>query len=199
MTLEYVTQDKVLQQMPPVDYRSPRYTKSLFYACDDLRNDASNPPTDAERQIAATTAVMAAVKQFSQSADDIVHFTWPIPTDMYSSDGVNAYLGWVPGASWTTGTYDWTINRRNKAIGDALGAAAHTVINNNVTPADATAGREDLIGNIVTPSTADIVYITIFLDASDSTADDVGELIYLKMEYSAWRAGTALGPNQRVG
>ena len=166
---------------------------------DDWRDHPSQPPTSALRQFDSTYEFLL-VKQFAASvAADVVYGNYVLPSDIYRPKSVDVYLGWVPGASWTTGNYAWKFGYLAKAKnGSTLGSGTHTEATLDVTPSNATTLREDKITTVSLADTDGILGMRLYIGIGSSTANDVGEAAWVRFEYTAWRNGGRMHPGTRA-
>ena len=178
---------------------SSRYTTWKTFTCDDWRDDGTYPPTSSQRQWPGATTIDLPVKQYAVATEgDVQHLLWLLPTEMYKPDGVDVYLGWLPGASWTSGDYNFYLQYLGKSWPDGtVGSGTVTSIYIDQTPADATTLREDKLGSMTVASTDDAIGMRIFTNVSGCSADDVMEVAYVRFQYTAWRGGTAMHPQQK--
>jgi hypothetical protein len=136
------------------------------------------------------------VKQFAvATAADIVRHDYILPAHIYKSNGIDVYVRWIPGASWTSGGYEWKIRYLNKLRdGSSVGVGGVTAMDPTITPDDATTIREDKLGNIVLAETDEVVGWQLYINLAGTSADDVGELIQVRFEFTAWRNGGRMHP-----
>lgn len=177
-----------------------RYPAWHTIVAEDWTPDSASAPTKAHRDFGNTAQPELPVYQFSQSTDQYLSALWVLPAEFYHIDGISIYIGWLPGASWTSGDYKWYVelngaNRNGYTISSATKASQAY----EVTPDNATTLREDYVVNWK-PITAGqgLMGCSIWLDASESSANDVGELAWVRYQYTAWRAGTDLHPMQKI-
>ena len=176
---------------------SPRCPADLVTYCDDWRDHASQPPAQSLRGWDSVPYEYMPVKQFATSVQaDVVYKTLVLPRNsMYKPSGIDVYLGWVPGASWTSGNYSWKLGYLGKARnGATLGSGSHAEVELDVTPDDATTLREDKITSISVADAIEVITFRFYIGVGGSTADDVGEMAWIRFAYTAWRNGGRMHP-----
>ncbi|KKN48625.1 hypothetical protein LCGC14_0651240 [marine sediment metagenome] len=166
----------------------------IFKATNAVRGSSS--PTETLRDVGASGGVKDPVIAFSKTTQQDIFGTFHHPHEMDSTTNVAFHLMWIPGESWTSGAYNWSLEYllRCETIEDEaeLGAGC----------ADSTLGTPITISEIVTPDNAVDFIETEFSTTIDmehnhiliahffrdirgaDTADDVGEVRFFEVEYT---------------
>ena len=187
-----------MHRLPEPRVFSPRYTDwDVIYANQFI--DSVAPPASALRAW-ESTPMYAPVEQYSNvTAADAQTRLWVVPAHIYRPNGVDVYVGYAPGASWTSGLYQWRFGYfgRKRNGGSALGSGTWTYSHANSTPSAATDLIEYKILNMVVGDDDEVFNLQVWLDISNTTADDIGELFWIRLEFDAWRNGGRMHPGAR--
>ena len=173
----------------------------------DIRTDFSllrkgtSPPGEENSAIGASGNIVAYNYAFNAAAgDEEVFFHVIIPNDIDDTYNVQFRVGWWPDSGWGSGNYRWVLEYLVRDIDDMYGpnvdrsAGTPTVVYIDETPANAT----DLIESpFYDPNTIDadknqVIFCRLFLDSSESSADDDAHLYYTVMQYASDTPGPTI-------
>jgi len=174
----------------------------------DIRTDFSilrkgtSPPGEENSAIGASGNILAYNYAFNPAAgDEEVFFHVIMPSDIDDTYNVQFRVGWWPDSGWGSGNYRWVLEYLVRDIDDMYGpnvnrsAGTPTVVYIDETPLNAT----DLIESpFYDPNTIDanknqVIFCRLFLDSSESSADDDAHLYYTMMQYASDTPGPTLG------
>ena len=174
----------------------------------DIRTDFSllrkgtSPPGEENSAIGASGNIVAYNYAFNAAAgDEEVFFHVIIPNDIDDTYNVQFRVGWWPDSGWGSGNYRWVLEYLVRDIDDMYGAnvdrsaGTPTVVYIDETPLNAT----DLIESpFYDPNTIDanknqVIFCRLFLDSSESAADDDAHLYYTVMQYASNTPGSTIG------
>lgn len=150
---------------------------------------AVNKPTQTLIPVGASGDVQEVVLSFSQTNLQEIFLGEHYPSDLDPTVDITISLMWKPGASWTTGNYKWVLEYIvQDENGDIrIGTPTQAII--DVTPANAYTTREDNFATDITLARDQVLQMRIYRDAPNDTANDVGLLRFLELEYTADRIG----------
>ena len=156
----------------------------------------ASAPTKAQRNAGASGSVSKSVLQFSKTVQNDVYFEFHPNHDMDDSVNVEFHLMWLPGASWTTGNYVWKleylIKYEDGAYGDSdISTGTPTTISADVTPSNAVDMIETHFATTVDLNLDQIMICHFYRDVASDNADDVGEVNFFELEYTANKLGEA--------
>lgn len=146
-------------------------------------------PTNAQRAVGASGGVLLDVDQFSKTSQNDVFFDFHAPNDLDNTVNVAFHLMWLPGSGWTTGNYLWKLEYLVKSEGDAYNTVAPTTIQEDVTPANATAIIETHFATTINLDRDQILIGHFYRDVAGDNADDTGDTIFFEIEYTSDRLG----------
>ena len=174
----------------------------------DIRTDFSllrkgtTPPGEENSAIGASGNIVAHNYAFNAaSGDEEVFFHVIMPNDIDDTYNVQFRIGWFPDSGWGSGDYRWVLEYLVRDIDDMYGtdvdrtAGTPTVIYIEETPVNAT----DLLETpFYDPNTIDanknqVIFCRLFLDSSESGADDDAHLYYTMMQYASDTPGPTIG------
>lgn len=169
-----------------------RVKKEIYIPVARLTLGAS-APTAANRAVGASGSIKVPVLQFSKTTAQETYFEVHLPSDCDGSVNVAFHLMWFPGASWTTGNFMWKLDYLVKnETGVALNTGTPTTIYADVTPSAAT----DVIQTTTFSATIDAgpdqtIWCRLWRDVANDNGDDVGEVRFAEIEYTANKLGEA--------
>ena len=174
----------------------------------DIRTDFSilrkgtSPPGEENSSIGASGNIVAYNYAFNEAAgDEEVFFHVIMPNDIDDTYNVQFRIGWWPDTNWGSGDYRWVLEYLVRDIDNMYGpdmnreAGTPTVIYIDELPDNS----NDLIESpFYDPNTIDanknqVIFCRLFLDSSESSADDDAHLYYTMMQY----ASDTPGPTRR--
>lgn len=168
-----------------------------------LMKKGSEPPNEESDAIGASGNILSYNYAFDpgNAGDEEVFWMTYLPNDVDDTQNVQFFLGWYPDAGWSSGEYRWVVEYLVFDADDAYGtnidrtAGAPTVIYEDVTPANAT----DFIQTpFFDPNTIDadknqLIFFHLYVDASESEADDDAHVLYSILQYAANTPGGPQG------
>jgi len=176
-------------------WRELRYDFSL------LKKGAA-PPGEESEAIGVSGNLLGYNYAFNPGAgDEEVFWSTRIPSDIDDTQNVQFFLGWWPDSGWGSGEYRWVLEYLVFDADDAYGttldrtAGVPTVIYEDVTPANAT----DLIEtpffdpNTINANADQVIFFRLWLDSSESEADDDGHVFYTMLQYASNTPGPTQG------
>ena len=149
-------------------------------------------PTATVRAIGASGGVRIPVDSYSkttQNDQDILFHS------MHDTDGgvdVTFHLIWIPGAAWTAGNYMWKLEYLVKNESGNLTTGAPTTIQADVTPSNATDSIETEFVSTIDLGPDQLLCGHFYRDVANDNADDVGEVMFFEIEYTANSLGEAI-------
>jgi hypothetical protein len=150
------------------------------------------PPTETLKNMGASGNVQIPVLQFSNAAQNDILFEMHMPHDLDDSANVTFKLMWFPGAAWTTGNYMWKLEY---LVADKSGAdystGTPTTISADVTPSNANDSIETDFSTSIPADNDQVIYCHLYRDVASDNGDDVGEVRFVKIEYTSNKLGEA--------
>lgn len=123
------------------------------------------------------------------SGDEEIPLDIHIAEDTDDSVDIDFAIVWVPDPSWTSGDYRWSFEYLVLDEDGDMTAGASTIIFEDVTPANATDSIETVFASTISASPYQTISGRLYLDKSESSADDDGHLRFVELEYTANKLG----------
>jgi len=124
-------------------------------------------------------------------SDEEVDLVFHVPANADGTVDVSLHLMWCPDPNWSSGDYDWKIEYVVKAEGADRTTGSSTTITESVTPANATDFIETEFSSTIDAGPEEVIYCRLYLDKSESAADDDGHVTFIEMEYTSDKLGEA--------
>lgn len=178
----------------PNIYRGARqwFKEDRIYA-GTIKIPASNPADSESLQLAAST-VSAPTLAFSPSAgtDEQVFFDWHAPFDLDGNYDAEIHLVWASDSGWSSGSYRWAIDCLvfDEEVADLTAGSAVTIFK-DATPNAANQILETEFAATIDIAPDQVMYMRLYLDASESGADGDGHLLFVEIKYVC----SSLGPD----
>ena len=177
-------------------YGDARVKNELVLDASVFRIPLTNPAAEGELQIAGST-IYHPVFEFDPTgagADEQLFLFVHMPEYIDSSVNAEIYIIWQPDdGDGGTDNYEWNIDYvvTNDMDFDYTAGSAIT-ITEDVTPANATTVLETGFSDTIDINGDQILWARIWLDKSDSGADDDGNLLFVEVEFVQNRIGEHL-------
>lgn len=150
-------------------------------------------PGEALRAVGASGTDYMPVITFSKTVQQDIYFTVHTPTDLDASVGASFHLMWQPGAAWTTGNYLWKLEYlAMNENGATLLSGTPTTLSADVTPSNATTNIETEFSGSITLAADQMLVCHLYRDVAGDNADDIGEVSFVEIEYTANKLGEAV-------
>ena len=170
-------------------WREIRYDYAL------MKKKTDAPPAEESEGVGVSGNILAFNYAFdpANGDDEAVFWTSYIPKDIDDTQNIQFYVGWFPDSGWGSGQYRWVLEYLVRDADDMYGAdvdrtaGTPTVIYEDVTPENAT---DMILTPFYDPNTIDadknqVIFFHMYLDASESDADDDAHVLYTVLEYAS--------------
>ncbi len=115
-----------------------------------------------------------------------------LPENVDGSVDVEFHLMWVPDPNWSSGNYRWVLEYIVKDEDGSRTSGTPTTIFEDVTPVNATDFIETEFASTIDAGPQQVISARLYLDKSESTADDDGHVRFVEIEYVLNSFGEAI-------
>ena len=176
---------------------SARVTNEIILNASSIRIPTTNPAALGEIQIAGST-IYTPVYEFDPTgagADEQLFISEHMPEYIDGSINLTVHLVWQPDdGDGGTDNYEWNIDYIVTKDGDFdYTAGSATTITEDITPSDAVTVLHTSFTDTVDVDDDQMFWARLWLDKSDSGADDDGNVLFVELVFVQNKLGEPLG------